>query len=119
MPGLKLGFALLCAAAAIGGLLAIAYLRGRPVRPRLALLHGALGAAGLAALLRALRRGLPMSAMGTGGFGQAAALLLGLALALGVWFALRRCRPAGALVGAHAGLAIAALVLMLTLVALG
>jgi hypothetical protein len=48
-------------------------------------------------------------------------MLLGLALLLGlvtipaVW---RRRRAAGALVGAHAGLAIAGLVMLLTLVAL-
>jgi hypothetical protein len=115
---LRLAFGLLCAAAAIGGGLAVVYLRDRPTPQALAALHGILGAASLALLLAAMRRGLPAHGMGTAGFGPTAAALLALALTLGFFFALRRRRPAGALVGAHAGVAIAALVLLLTLVAL-
>jgi hypothetical protein len=116
---LPLAFGLLCAAAALGGGLWLVYLQGRALPPRIAALHGIIGAAGLALLTAALSRGLPSSGMGTAGFAPTAALLLAPALALGLSFALRRGRPNGALVGAHAGLAIAALVLLLSLVALG
>ena len=116
---LQLAFGLLCVAAASGGGLAIVYLRGRRLPPWTAALHGFLGAASLGMLLRAWHRGLPSHGMGTTGFGQTASVLLALALALGLSFALRRGRPAGALVGSHAALAIAALVLLLALVALG
>ena len=116
---LRFAFGLLCAAAVIGGGLAVVYLNRRPRPPLIAALHGWLGAASLGLLLAVLRRGLPSGGMGTSGFGQTAAVLLGLTLALGLGFSLARRRPAGALVGAHAGLAIAALVLVLTLVALG
>ncbi|MGC2524752.1 MAG: hypothetical protein WA417_19290, partial [Stellaceae bacterium] len=60
--------------------------------------------------------------MGTAGFRTtsaallAAALLLGLVMARAAW---RRRRPAGMLVGAHAGFAIAGLVLLLALLVLG
>jgi uncharacterized iron-regulated membrane protein len=59
--------------------------------------------------------------MGTARFGPLAALLLGLALALGLVLARaawRRRQPAAILVASHAGLAIAGLVLLLALVAL-
>jgi hypothetical protein len=118
MPVLKLAFALLCAAAAIGAWLAIAFLRRAPEWPKLAAAHGATGAAGLVALAAARRRGLPQN-MGTAGFGKTAAVLLVVTLALGLYFLLRRKRPPGAAVAVHAGLAISALVLLLALVALG
>ena len=116
---LRLAFGLLCVAAAFGGGLALVYLKGRPVPSGLGVLHGWLGAASLGLLLAALRGGLPSHRMGTTGFGPIAAVMLSLALALGLLFVLRRGRPNGAMVGAHAGLAITALVLLLTLVALG
>jgi hypothetical protein len=83
--------------------------------------HGTLGAAGLAVLLFALNRGLPRSATGTTGFGPAAALLLGLALAAGLaiaFAAVRQRRPAGLLVAIHASLAVAGFVVLWTLVSL-
>jgi hypothetical protein len=104
--------------------LAIGHLAGAsawPMPAALPPLHGVFGAAGLAALILALRRGLPASSLGTAGFGPSAAALLGLALALGLVMiapAWRRRRRPGALVGAHAGLAIAGLVVLLALVAL-
>ena len=122
---LRLALGLCCAAAAIGGGLAVHYARGPQVKQApvaVPVLHGALGAASLATLLLALRRGLPASADGTAGFGAIAAGLLGLALLLGLVLAhaaWRKRRPAGVLVGGHAGLAIAGLVVLLTLVALG
>jgi hypothetical protein len=122
---LELAFGLLCVAVAIGGGLAIHFLRGpamrRPPWP-IPFVHGMLGAVGLAALLVALNRGLPASATGTAGFGPAAALLLGLALAVGLviaFAAARRQRPAGLLVAIHASLAIAGFVVLWTLVSLG
>ena len=122
---LALSFVLLCAAALMGVVLAILYLRGSRRPPPLKLAppaHGALGAVGLAAIGLAIFRGLPPSRMGTGGFAPlaaglfAAAFALGLAIAFSAW---RRGRPTGALVGAHASLAVAGLVVLLALVALG
>jgi hypothetical protein len=120
-----LAFAVLCAAALIGVGLAVRYLRGstaRPARPTIPAVHGAVGAAGLAVLLAAHGRQRPPSAMGTAGFGATSAALLGLALLLGLVIAAalwRGRRPAGALVGAHAGFAIAGLVVLLALIVLG
>lgn len=122
---IEFAFAILCAAVLSGSALAVLYARGarsRPPHKAVPPLHGALGAAGLLTLLLALLRGVPPSHMGTGGFAPlaagllAAAFCLGLALALLAW---RRGRPAGAVVGAHASLAIAGFVLLLALVALG
>jgi hypothetical protein len=118
---LTFAFWLLCAAVVLGGALALPYLHhvlrrlSRPIR----IAHGALGAAGLAALLLVLRRGLPPSTEGTTGFGPAAAVLLVLALTLGLLIALRRRRPPGLLVATHASLAIAGFVVLWTLVSLG
>jgi hypothetical protein len=81
--------------------------------------HGVLGTAGLAALLLALRAGLPPSAMGTEGFGPAAAGFVALAFVLGLAIALFRRRPPGVLVAAHASLAIAGFVVLWTLASLG
>lgn len=121
---LTLAFALLCGAAMLGAALAIRCLAGSPARPMPAALppmHGLSGAAGLGALILALCHGLPESDLGIAGFGPIAVALLGSALAFGLAMipaAWRRRRPAGTLVAAHAGLAIAGLVVLLTLVAL-
>jgi hypothetical protein len=123
-----LAFVILCAAALIGLGLAVRYLRAptsRPARPTIASIpavHGAVGAAGLAVLLATRGRPRPPSAMGTAEFGAASAALLGLALLLGLFIAAtiwRGRRPAGALIGAHAGFAIAGLVVLLALIVLG
>lgn len=122
---LRVAVGLLCAAAASGGALAVVYLRGRETpRPPAALIaaHPTLGAAGLAVLILALWRGLPNTGMGTSGFGPTAAALLAPALLFGLrlaWMAWRRRRPSELLVFTHAGLAIAGLVLLLALVAVG
>jgi len=122
----ELAFGILCAAAVPG--LGLAYRRlagspaARPSRQIVAAFHGALGAAGLAILLAALDRARMPSTMGTAGFGAASAAILGFALVLGLamaWRTLRGRRAAGALVGAHAGLAIAGLVVLSALVVLG
>jgi hypothetical protein len=120
---LVLALYLLCGAATIGAILAIRYLKGsaKPAIPIVPAVHAILGAASLTALIFALSRGLRHTGMGTAGFGPTAAVLLSLALALGVLLARaswRRKRPGELLVGAHAGLGIAGLVLLLTLVAL-
>jgi hypothetical protein len=117
---LSLAFWFLCATVALGGALALPYLHATarrmpwPIR----VVHGVAGTAGLAALFGALYRGLPPSAMGTGGFGPAAAVFIGLALILGVATALSRVRPTGVLVAFHAGLAIVGFVVLWTLVSL-
>ncbi len=121
---LALAFGLLCAASAIGAGLAILYIQGPRVKPAPAavpIAHAALGAASLLVLSLTLRRGLPQTGMGTAGFGVMAGGLLVLVLALGLTLAYSawRRRPAAMLVGTHASLAIAALVLLLTLIALG
>ncbi len=120
---LDLAFLILCAAALIGGALAIAHMRGPQAKPphrAVPLVHGILGGASFGVLIAALRRGLPQTGMGTSGFGVIAAGLLGLALVLGLALGLawRYRRPPGALVGAHASLAIAGFVVLLTLIAL-
>jgi hypothetical protein len=121
---LTAAFWVLCAASILGAGLAGLYLGPRRRRPPAAIqaLHAALGTASLALLLATLRRGLPASAMGTGGFAPAASGLLAIALALGLvlaYAAWRRRRPQEMLVGTHASLAIAALALLLAVVALG
>ncbi|HJU16577.1 MAG TPA: hypothetical protein VJ770_08895 [Stellaceae bacterium] len=121
---LTLSFAILCAAVPIGAGLAAAALRGAPAKPPprlLPLVHGLLGAAGLAVLIAALHHGLPRTGMGTSGFGPVAAVLLGLAFVLGLALGAlgRGRRPPGPLVGVHASLAIAGFVVLLALIALG
>lgn len=121
---MTLAFAILCVAAAVGGLLAIPFLRGKSARRAhwaVALGHGGIGAAGLGVLVVALWRGVPASGMGTTGFGPGAAVLLGLTLALGIAIALMsfRRRPAATLVAVHASLAIGGLVVLWALVSGG
>jgi hypothetical protein len=112
-------------AVAVGGGLAIHFLRGKEMRRPpwpVAAVHGVLGIAGLAVLLLALRRGLPPSVEGIAGFGPAAAVLFALALAAGLGIALaslRGRRPPGLLVAIHASLAIVGFVLLWTVVSLG
>jgi hypothetical protein len=118
-------FALLCAAAAIGCGLLVYFLRepGSRAPPRaIPALHGLIGTASLAVLLTAIQHHPPTPhGMGTQGFGRLAALLLALVFLLGLSFvgrSWRRQRPRGVLVGTHAGLAIAAFVVLLALIVL-
>ncbi len=120
---LDLAFWVLCAAVAIGGGLAIAYLRGpQATSPHrlIAFAHGLLGGVSLVVLIAALRQGIPQTGPGLSGFGVIGAGLLALAFAFGLALFLsgRRRRPAGALVGVHASVAIAGFVVLLALVAL-
>ncbi len=122
---IKLAFELLCVAGLIGLALALLHLRGlgsRPPHPAIAALHGGVGATSLGVLLAALGGERPHHPMGTAGFGRTAVGMLAVALALGLaiaWARWRRHRPSGALVGAHAGFAIAGLVVLWALIALG
>jgi hypothetical protein len=119
---LLLALVLLCCAAAIGGALAVRYLRGKPAPSLVRAVHATLGIASIVALRVALRHGAPHTGMGTAGFGLIATVLLALALAFGLrlaWLGWRRRRPSELLVGTHALVAITGLVLVLSLVALG
>jgi hypothetical protein len=118
---IDVAFWFLCAAVAIGAGLALPYLRGAPRRPpwSIGIVHGALGTAGFTVFLLVLRSGLPPSAMGTAGFGLAAAVLLAIALLLGLVIGLRRRRPPSVLVAVHASVAIAGFVVLWTVVSLG
>lgn len=121
---LALAFALVCAAALVGSGLAIVYANGptdRTPRSAIRVAHAMLGAGGLAVLLFALWRGPPPAGMGIAGFGVITGCLLALTLGVGLLLARaswRRRRPAAVLVGAHASLAVAGLVMLLALVAL-
>jgi hypothetical protein len=121
---LALSFGLLCATAVIGTVLAILYVKGPAARPPSLLIpvaHVALGTASLIVLILALRRGVRQTGMGTADFGVIASVLIALALCFGLLLAhaaRRRRRPAAALVGTHASLAIAGLVVLLALLAL-
>jgi hypothetical protein len=114
--------ALLILAAAPGVYLVACYLRRRSSGRAVRLLHAGFGIAGLGALLVSLQTSGPASHMGTAGFAPTAAILLTLALLLGLALARafwQRRRPNELLVGFHAGLAIAGLVVLLALAGLG
>ncbi len=121
---IRTAFDVLLAAAVMGAVLGVLYLRGaaasRP-HPALAPAHGVVGLAGFALLVAALRHGLPASDTGTSGFGAIAAACFAVALGFGLliaWMAWRRGRPAGLAVAIHASLAIGGLVVLLALIAL-
>jgi hypothetical protein len=114
--------ALLILAAALGAYLIACYFRRRSSGRAVRLSHAGFGIAGLATLLLSLQAGGRASHMGTASFGPTAAVLLALALLLGLGLARtywQRRRPNELLVGFHAGLAIAGLVLLLALAGLG
>ena len=117
---LTAAFALLTAAVLVGTPLAILYLRGgRPPLWRFGALHGLIGIGGLAILALALRgppRGIEQS---TGSFGAIAAVLIALAAFTGLVqlaLRLRGRRLTGALLGAHATLAVGGFVILLVYV---
>ena len=120
-------FGILAAAALFGAVLAILYARGpeaKPIGRVVPAIHGTIAAAGLAVLIVALRAGPSATAtrMGTASFGLFAAALIAVALAVGLVVAAhswRGRRPPGALIGAHATLAVAGVTLLLVVVALG
>jgi hypothetical protein len=110
----------LTAAAALGIVLALRFL-GRGQRSAIGLLHGLIGATGLALLLFLLRGPPRGVAMGAGSFGIIAATLLAAALALGLSIPQmyrRGPRLAGLLIAAHASLAISGYAIFLAWVSL-
>lgn len=114
---LSLALALVLVAASSGALLVWMNLAPGRVAPRwpFAALHAVLGAAGLAALLSALRGPPRGEAMGVGAFGRIAAWLLVLALLMGLVLLskrLRHRRPTSGPIGIHAMLAISGVVML-------
>lgn len=115
---LLLSFSLLLAAALLGTVLAALHLKSTrevslpwPVRA----LHGTLGVAGFVTLLLSLGGPPRGEAMGVASFGRFAAVLLGLALLLGVSILrhLRRYRRLPILIGGvHATIAIGGIVIL-------
>jgi hypothetical protein len=112
---LSLAFGLLLIAAVLGSVLAAMHLRGRST-PRLWLgvVHALLGGTGFVALLFALRGPPRGAAMGVAEFGRIGAVLLALALMVGlVVFVLRvRRRASGLVMGIHASIAISGIVVL-------
>ena len=110
-------FAVLLLAAVLGGVLAVPHLRGGTATPRWGggVLHGLLGFTGFVALLVALAGPPRGEAVGVGGFGSAAAVLLVLALLAGLAIVvarLRRRRVPGLLIGIHATIAVSGVVIL-------
>jgi hypothetical protein len=121
---LQLAFMLLLIAGGLGGGLAAWHLRPQVRTPPwvLGALHGALGAAGLALLLLALRGPPRGAAMGVAGFGTVAVVLLGIALIAGLAVLASRLRGraiGGLLIAIHASLAIAGIVILAAYVLVG
>lgn len=118
---LLLAFCLLLTAAILGVALAVLHLRGGFPPFRIAgALHGVLGAAGLVALLPALRGPPRGKAMGVAGFGTIAAVLFAVALLLGLALLAgrRRISPIP-LIGMHATLAVGGIVILAAYMLMG
>jgi hypothetical protein len=108
---------LLLIAAALGSVLAALGLRTEAPPSSLiyGVLHGCLAAAGLAALLFALRGPQRGIAMGVGSFGSIAAVLLAVALLAGLIMLVMRSRAQrvpGLIIGMHATIAITGIVIL-------
>lgn len=121
---LPLAFSILLVAAALGTVLTALHLRpgGVPPRPAYGALHGAAGVVGLAGLLLALGGPPRGVAMGVGSFGRIAAVLLVIALLVGVLVLVMRLRArriTGLVIGIHATLAISGVVILAAYVLLG
>jgi hypothetical protein len=118
VPILPLSFGLLLSAGLLGGVLAAMHLRpgNKPATDwRLGVLHGVLGTIGFAGLLLALRGPTRGEAMGVAGFGQIAAILLGIALLAGVAVLVLRMRRRpipGLVIGTHATIAVSGIVIL-------
>jgi hypothetical protein len=98
-----------------GSGLGLLFLRSGERRPRIAVVHGLVGAAGLAMLLLALQGPRRGDAMGVGSFGTVAAVLFGI----GIVFGLLGNRLKGLPLAVHATLAITAYTFFLAWVSLG
>jgi hypothetical protein len=115
---LVLSFVLLLIAALLGTALAALHLRAgnhRPPRWLLGALHGSLGIVGLGVLLLALHGPPHGEAMGVGAFGRIAAVLLAVALLVGLAVLaarLRYRRVPGLVIGIHATIAVSGVVIL-------
>jgi len=102
---------------ALGVTLALLYIRGASTRrPVVGVVHGLTGAVGFGLLVIALQGPRRGDAMGVGSFGFSAAVLFGIALAIGPCIPLlakRSLRVTGLIVATHASLSITAFVLFL------
>jgi hypothetical protein len=121
---LTVSFVVLLTTALLGGVLAALHLRETMAPPSWSLgaLHGLIGMSGLITLLIALRGPPRGEAMGVGGFGRAAAVLLALALLAGVAILVARLRDRqvpGLAVGLHATIAVSGLVILAAYVLIG
>jgi hypothetical protein len=113
-------------AVAIGVVLALWHMHASDNKPGppwpLGILHGALGIAGLLALILLLQGPRRGDAMGAGSFGTTAAVLFAIALAAGVTIPLlirRFPRSTAVSIALHAGLAITGYVLFLAWASMG
>ena len=117
---LNAAFALLAIAVLFGSVLAFAYLRASASPPlALGALHGLIGIGGLTLLALALRGPPRGVAQGTGSFGIIATGLIATAALVGLaqlTMRLRRQRLPGALIGAHATLAVGGFIILLVYV---
>jgi hypothetical protein len=112
---LSLSVGLLTLAVLAGTILGLWHLRGAASGPPMSagIAHGLSGAAGLAALLLALRGPPRGVAAGAGSFGTTSAVLFVAALACGVAVFLLRRKGNAVVMAIHAGLAITGYVLLL------
>jgi len=114
--------ALLGLAVLTGGTAAVMWLRREGGAARLGYAHAAIAVAGFAALLVALSGAPRGAATGTQSFGAIAAVLLGAALLAGLVMLAARLRARkvpGALLGAHATLAVSGFVVLAVYALLG
>jgi hypothetical protein len=120
---LSLSLVILSAAVVLGIALVSLRLRATVAPQRaVSVLHGALGAIGLAALVLALRGPTRGVSTGVASFGAAAALLAAIVLFIGlglVAVSRRSSNAGGVLIALHATLAITAYALLLAYVSLG
>jgi hypothetical protein len=111
-------FVLLLITTVLGTALAGLHLRAGSTKPPclpFGALHGLLGIVGLGALLLALRGPARGVAMGVGGFGSIAALLLAAALLAGLAVLIvrwRHRRVPGLVIGIHATIAVSGVVIL-------
>ncbi|MEJ0018184.1 MAG: hypothetical protein WDN25_16795 [Acetobacteraceae bacterium] len=105
---------LLLAAGLYGSLLGALHLRAGGTRPASwrALPHGIIGLAGFVVLLLALRGPPRGQAMGVAAFGEIAAVLFAIALALGLVLPFLRRRGLGLAIAVHASVAIGGIVIL-------
>ena len=91
-------------------------------KPAIAIPHGILGALGLGLLVVTLQGPRRGEAMGVGSFGIVAAVLIGIALAMGPFIPLLRRRlpvSTGVVLATHASLAIAGFLMFLAWISNG